>query len=139
MFGCGHGLLRLLCWAVVLARCLWQNIRRWACNSDRTLNDASPPQWCTSAKCSSQSHAHPDRYFNLVIVHGDAEKPGRVLLRWLEEELDGLFRLAPGVYEEKRAALLPVRTQWMHAQGRRKGGFKLLTLRSRILNTELVD
>ena len=79
------------------------------------------------------------RYFNLVIVHGDAEKQGRVLLRWLEEEADGLFRLAPGVYEEKRAALLPVRTQWMAAQGRRKGGYKLLTLRSRILTTELVD
>ena len=79
------------------------------------------------------------RYFNLVIVDGDAQRQGRVLLRWLEEEADGLFRLAPGLYEEKRAAMLPVRTQWIPPPGRRKGGFKLLTLRSRILNTELVD
>jgi hypothetical protein len=79
------------------------------------------------------------RYFNLVIVEGESRKPGRVLLRWLEEDSDGLFRLAPGVYEEKKAALVKVRTQWIPRQAGREGGYKLLTLRSRILNTELVD
>jgi hypothetical protein len=56
---------------------------------------------------------------------------------------DGLFRLDRGsetdVWEEKAGALVPVRTQWLPPRGSRPGGFKLLTLRSRILDTELVD
>jgi hypothetical protein len=42
-------------------------------------------------------------------------------------------------WEERPSALVPVRTVWVEPQGRRQGGFKLLTLRKRILDTELVD
>ncbi len=42
-------------------------------------------------------------------------------------------------WEDRPSALVPVRTVWVGPQGRRQGGFKLLTLRKRILDTELVD
>jgi len=82
---------------------------------------------------------HGNRYFYLVMVERRAKKPGMVMLRWLEEHADGLFRPAHGLYLESERALVDVRTQWMSPQGRRKGGFKLLTLKSRILDTEFVD
>ena len=103
---------------------LLKHLKRWAVKRVR-LRAGLPVALC--------------RYLNLVIVEGESQKPGRVLLRWLEEESDGLFRMAPGVYEEKKAALMKVRTQWIPRQGGRDGGYKLLTLRSRILSTELVD
>jgi hypothetical protein len=42
-------------------------------------------------------------------------------------------------WEDRPSALVPVRSVWQDAQGRRDGGFKLLTLRKKILETELVD
>jgi hypothetical protein len=59
-------------------------------------------------------------------------------MRWLREDKDGLFRPSNEVWEEASAALVPVRTQWMPASGGSPGGWRLLTLRSRILETELV-
>ena len=68
-----------------------------------------------------------------------ASKPGMVMLRWLEEHRDGLFRPSEDLYMEDERALIDVRTQWMKPHGQHPGGHKLLTMRSRILDTELVD
>ena len=79
------------------------------------------------------------RFFYLVKVEESAAKPGMVMLRWLEEGKDGLFRPSGNLYLEDERALIDVRTQWMKGRGRRPGGFKLLTMRSRILDVELFD
>lgn len=79
------------------------------------------------------------RFFYLVKVEERAAKAGSVMLRWLEEGSDGLYRPSNGLYSEDEQALIDVRTQWMKGRGRRPGGYKLLTMRSRILNIELVD
>lgn len=81
----------------------------------------------------------PCRFFYLVHVEERAQKAGMVMLRWLEEGKDGLYRPSDGLYLEDERALIDVRTQWMKGRGRRPGGHKLLTMRSRILDTELVD
>eukprot|EP01025_Chloroclados_australasicus_P016973 TRINITY_DN18667_c0_g1_i1.p2 TRINITY_DN18667_c0_g1~~TRINITY_DN18667_c0_g1_i1.p2 ORF type:complete len:274 (-),score=44.41 TRINITY_DN18667_c0_g1_i1:213-1034(-) len=60
-----------------------------------------------------------------------------VTLQCLRQGKDGLYRPRTEVFEELRSALVPIRTQLLDP-GTRKPGFKLLTLRSRILNTELV-
>jgi len=59
-------------------------------------------------------------------------------MRWLKESADGLFRPTAETWEEKADALVDVRTQWVAGAGGEEGGWKLLTLRSRILETELV-
>lgn len=79
------------------------------------------------------------RFFYLVKMESRAPRAGSVMLRWLEEGRDGLYRPSSGLYSEDERALSDVRTQWMKARGRRPGGYKLLTMRSRILDVELVD
>lgn len=82
----------------------------------------------------------PCRFFYLVKLEERTQKAGMVMLRWLEEGKDGLYRSSKdGLYLEDERALIDVRTQWMKARGRRPGGHKLLTMRSRILDTELFD
>lgn len=63
-------------------------------------------------------------------------KGGRCRVRLLQEGGDGLFRLAPAseTWVEAESALVRVRTA--AAPG---GAFRLLTLRKRILATELLD
>jgi hypothetical protein len=58
-------------------------------------------------------------------------------MRELQEGDDGLFRPGPDTWEERPEALVGVRTQWVPRRGARAGGWRLLTLRSRILETEL--
>ncbi|KAI8471646.1 MAG: JmjC domain, hydroxylase-domain-containing protein [Monoraphidium minutum] len=82
------------------------------------------------------------RFFYLVQVVPTAKprRDGRVTMRWLAESAgDGLFRAAPEAWEERAEALVDVRTQWVPAHGGRAAGWRLLTLRSRILETDLVD
>lgn len=62
-----------------------------------------------------------------------------VIVQWLKESRDGLFRLTTSVWEEDKNALLRIRTQWIQQSADKSGGYKLLTLRSRILETELCD
>lgn len=63
--------------------------------------------------------------------------PGlQVRLQYLREGRDGLYRPCSSTTEEARSSLVPIRTQLVDPSTR-KPGFKLLTLRSRILNTEL--
>ena len=59
------------------------------------------------------------------------------MLRGLEECGDGLFRPGPEVWEERADSLVDVRTQWVGARAGRAGGWRLRTLASRILETEL--
>jgi hypothetical protein len=61
-------------------------------------------------------------------------------MRWLRESADGIFRASAETFEERADALVDVRTQWVPPRaGGKAGGWRLLTLRSRILDTELVD
>lgn len=79
------------------------------------------------------------KFFQMVLplrkLSGDA---GKVKLRWLREGRDGLFRPSHDEFEEPESALVPIRTQLMDPGPHKPPGYKLLTLRSRILNTELV-
>jgi hypothetical protein len=68
-----------------------------------------------------------------------ARVKGHLVMRWLKEEKDGLFRPSSSTWEEAKGALVPVRTQWVRGSTKKPGGYRLLTLRSRILDTELVD
>lgn len=60
-------------------------------------------------------------------------------MRWLKEGRDGLFRPSTETWEEVPGALVSVRTQWVAGKDGTAGGYRLLTLRSRIMETELVD
>jgi succinyl-CoA synthetase beta subunit len=60
-------------------------------------------------------------------------------MRWLKEGKDGLFRPSSDTWEEVPGALVGVRTQWVAGGRGKAGGYRLLTLRSRILDTELVE
>lgn len=60
-------------------------------------------------------------------------------MRWLKEGRDGLFRPSTETWEEVPGALVAVRTQWVAGRDCTPGGYRLLTLRSRILETELED
>lgn len=62
-----------------------------------------------------------------------------LVMRWLKEGKDGLFRPSADTWEEAPGALVRVRTQWVAGANGRPGGYRLLTLRSRIIETELVD
>lgn len=64
---------------------------------------------------------------------------GMSVLRWLREGKDGLYRPSQTIWEEKTGALLSVRTQWVEGSGSKGGGYKLLTLKSRLLGTEFID
>ncbi|KAL6759071.1 JmjC domain, hydroxylase-domain-containing protein [Haematococcus lacustris] len=89
------------------------------------------------------------KFFNLVQrIQRAPSQRGQVVLRWLRESEDGLFRPVPTYWEEAPHALVPVRTQLVTPAKLGPGGrvtrasvpaFKLLTLRSRILDTDLVD
>ncbi len=61
--------------------------------------------------------------------------------RWLKECKDGLYRPAPMYFEEQPGSLVAVRTQFLGGKAAPGGGdaYKLLTLRSRILDTELLE
>lgn len=62
-----------------------------------------------------------------------------VAVRWLRECKDGLFRPDyKSTWKESADALVKVRTQWVAGKSRQPGGYKLLTLRKRILDTEIV-
>jgi hypothetical protein len=77
------------------------------------------------------------RVFDLVVpLDRPASCKKKVLLQYLREGRDGLYRPSSEVTEELRSSLVPIRTQILDP-GARKPGFKLLTLRSRILGTEL--
>ncbi|GBF87753.1 jumonji domain-containing protein [Raphidocelis subcapitata] len=68
-----------------------------------------------------------------------ARPKGLITLRWLKESSDGLFRPSAETWEEKAEALVSVRTQWVTPPDGGPGGWRLLTLRSRILDTEFID
>jgi hypothetical protein len=81
------------------------------------------------------------KYFYMVQkVEGiPISSDGVVSLQWLAEGKDGIYRPTAGVYQEKVGALIPVRTQPVVTRGRKEGGYRLLTPREHILDTELVD
>jgi hypothetical protein len=63
---------------------------------------------------------------------------GNMVLQRLDEGKDGVWRSSGEVYEERADALVAVRCQFIAAaQSGKAPGFKLLTLRSKILDTEL--
>lgn len=64
---------------------------------------------------------------------------GHLIMRWLKEGKDGLFRPSADTWEEPASCLLGVRTQWVAGRNEGPGGYRLLTLRSRILATQLLD
>jgi hypothetical protein len=64
---------------------------------------------------------------------------GHLIMRWLKEGKDGLFRPSADTWEEPASCLLGVRTQWVAGRNGGPGGYRLLTLRSRILATQLLD
>mmetsp|Transcript_19607 Transcript_19607/g.54505 ORF Transcript_19607/g.54505 Transcript_19607/m.54505 type:complete len:625 (-) Transcript_19607:134-2008(-) len=66
-------------------------------------------------------------------------KEGEVNLLWLKECSDGLFRPSNTVWQERADSLVKVRSQFIRGGRHGSNGYKLLTLRSRILSTELVD
>ena len=66
-------------------------------------------------------------------------KEGKVNLLWLKEGKDGLFRPSKEVWQEREDSLVKVRSQFIRGGRHGSNGYKLLTLRSRILATELVD
>lgn len=99
-----------------------------------------------------------NKFFCLVQkVDRPASTKGMVVLRWLKEDPDGLYRPVPTYWEERPDSLVTVRTQFL-PEGLRKSaatraaeaagqtgqkhhlgaGWKLLTLRSRILDTEII-
>jgi len=79
------------------------------------------------------------KYFHVVQPLDKASsKPGHVVLQWLREGRDGLFRPSADEFEEEASTLVPIRTQLLNPGANKAPGFKLLTLRSRILDTELV-
>jgi hypothetical protein len=68
-----------------------------------------------------------------------AKRRGHLVMRWLKEGKDGLFRASTDTWEEPASCLLGVRTQWVPGKSGKLGGYRLLTLRSRILDTQLLD
>lgn len=78
----------------------------------------------------------------LSCTHTREHKPkrrGHLIMRWLKEGKDGLFRPSADTWEEPASCLLGVRTQWVPGKNGKPGGYRLLTLRSRILDTQLLD
>lgn len=79
-----------------------------------------------------------EKPFDLVVpLETAASSKAKVTLQALKQGKDGLYRPSSDVFEERRSSLVTIRTQLVDP-GCRKPGFKLLTLRSRILGTELV-
>ena len=95
------------------------------------------------------------RVFSLVQrVQRPASGKQRVVLRWMREGSDGLYRPAPTYWEERADALVAVRTQFLPDGTLRssalpsepatlsstpEAGWKLLTLKSKLLDTEWID
>ncbi|KAF6261711.1 JmjC domain, hydroxylase-domain-containing protein [Scenedesmus sp. NREL 46B-D3] len=79
------------------------------------------------------------KHFYMVQVDAKPKQRGLLVMRWLKEGRDGLFRPSSDTWEEAAGALVGVRTQWVPGSNGKPGGYRLLTLRSRILDTELVD
>lgn len=67
------------------------------------------------------------------------KRRGHLVMRWLKESKDGLFRPSQDTWEEPASALVGVRTQWVPGANGKQGGYRLLTLRNRILETQLLD
>lgn len=77
-----------------------------------------------------------------LTLHRRDHKPkrrGHLVMRWLKEGKDGLFRASTDTWEEPASTLVGVRTQWVAGRHGKPGGYRLLTLRSRILDTQLLD
>lgn len=77
-----------------------------------------------------------------MTLHRRDHKPkrrGHLVMRWLKEGKDGLFRASTDTWEEPASTLVGVRTQWVAGRHGKPGGYRLLTLRSRILDTQLLD
>ena len=97
------------------------------------------------------------RVFSMVQrVQRPASGKQRVVLRWMREGSDGLYRPAPTYWEERADALVAVRTQFLPDGTLRsalpsqapepvtlsstpEAGWKLLTLKSKLLDTEWID
>lgn len=88
-----------------------------------------------------QDDAAASKYFYMVqrVAGSRATAAGVAQLHWLAEGKDGLYRPTAAIYQEKLGALIPVETEWRPNRGRREAGYKLLTPRSLILDTQLVD
>lgn len=79
-----------------------------------------------------------DKQFDLVVpLDKPASAKTKVMLQTLKQGRDGLYRPCSDVFEERSSSLIAIRTQLVDPTSR-KPGFKLLTLTSRILGTELV-
>lgn len=79
------------------------------------------------------------KYFYLVQRLSQQERgKTTIAVRWLRECKDGLFRPDKSTWKESADALVKVRTQWVEGKPKQPGGYKLLTLRKRILDTEIV-
>ena len=79
-----------------------------------------------------------DKQFDLVVpLEKPASAKTKVMLQTLKQGRDGLYRPCSDVFEERSSSLIAIRTQLVDPTSR-KPGFKLLTLKSRILGTELV-
>ena len=80
------------------------------------------------------------RSCDLTLLHATHTCP---CLRWLREDPDGLFRPVSTFWEERPSTLVNVRTQFMpngplsHPGG--EAGWKLLTLRSKLLDIDWLD
>lgn len=82
--------------------------------------------------------AATDKQFDLVVpLDKPASAKAKVVLQTLKQGRDGLYRPCSDVFEERSSSLISIRTQLVDPASR-KPGFKLLTLKSRILGTELV-
>lgn len=79
-----------------------------------------------------------DKQFDLVVpLNKPASAKAKVVLQTLKVGRDGLYRPCSDIFEERSSSLIAIRTQLVDPTSR-KPGFKLLTLKSRILGTELV-
>ncbi|GIL44927.1 hypothetical protein Vafri_2378 [Volvox africanus] len=78
------------------------------------VGDADTPGGRRSAPAAASAASPVDKRFFFLVqrLARPAPTPGNVLLRWLKEGRDGLFRpVAGSVWEESAGALLPVRAQ----------------------------
>ncbi|GLI64915.1 hypothetical protein VaNZ11_008308 [Volvox africanus] len=78
------------------------------------VGDADTPAGRRSTPAATSVASSVDKRFFFLVqrLSRPASTPGNVLLRWLKEGRDGLFRpVAGSVWEESAGALLPVRAQ----------------------------
>jgi len=111
-----------------------------------TVRDDHDEEWAHDQQDNpmvivGQDPAAATKYFYMVqkAPGTTTTADGIVQLHWLAEGKDGLYRRTAGIYQEKLGALIPVQTQWQPRRSRREAGYKLLTPRSLILDTQLID